>query len=248
MNFGNIKLDKGLKTPLYAQLKETLLSAIWNEELLPGDLLPTETALSEMLGISKATVRQCMGELSNEGYIEKRRNRGTIVLDRKLNLGFSETISDYTNRVKEMGLSPKTKLLQLSVEDCNKKTAQMLALPESTKVIRLTRLRYANDQPVLYIDSYLPYDACRFILGHDFESESLYGLLDSTPNTRISRVERTVFATEAKQSIAEAFNSRLGSAMLVTETTAYNDEGNILEYSISYSPNSRNQYTFVVTR
>jgi len=101
------------------QLKNALLNTVLNKELIPGDLLPSEAALSEMLGISKATVRQCMSELSNEGYIEKKRNRETIILDRKLNLGYSDAVSNYNERVKELGLSPKTKLIRLTVDDCN---------------------------------------------------------------------------------------------------------------------------------
>lgn len=248
MNFESIHLDKSLKTPLYMQLKNALLNAVLNKELIPGDLLPSETALSEMLGISKATIRQCMSELSNEGYIEKKRNRGTIILDRKLNLGYSDAVSNYNKRVKELGLSPKTKLIRLTVDDCNKKIAQMLEVEPGSKVIHLTRLRYADDMPIVYIDSYLLYEENRFILGHDFEAESLYALLDQNPETRISRCQRTVFASEALPEIAEAFNIRPGSAMLTVETIATDARGNIREYSMSYSPNSRNQYSFTVTR
>lgn len=248
MNFEAIHLDKGLKTPLYVQLKNILLNAILEKELVPGDLLPSEHSLSEMLGISKATVRQCMSELSNEGYIEKKRNRGTIVLDRKLNLGYSDTVSNYNERVKELGLSPKTRLLRLTVDDCSRKIAQMLDTEPGTRVIHLTRLRYADNMPIVYIDSYLLYEENRFILGHDFETESLYALLDQNPETRITRCQRTVFASEAPPEIAEAFNIRSGSAMLTVETIASDARGNIREYSISYSPNSRNQYSFTVTR
>lgn len=248
MNLEKIKLDKSAKTPLYLQLKEFILKAIWNKELVPGDLLPSENVIAQTLGISKATVRQCMGELSNEGYIEKKRNRGTIILDRKLNIGYSNDIGDFSERIKELGMVPRTELLGLAVEIGTKKITQMLNVDEDTKIIHLTRLRYADHLPIVYIDSFLPYEGNRFVLGHDLEKESLYTILDQEPSSQIRRVVRTVFASEAMPEIAEKFHVRSGCAMLTVETSAYNKDGVMVEYSVSYSPNARNQYTFTLNR
>lgn len=250
MDFTTIELHRESKTPLYLQLKEYLLNAIWNKDLVPGDSLPSEGVLAETLNISKATVRQCMGELSNEGYIEKRRNRGTVVLSRKLNIGYSVGIADFSERIKELGMKPKTELLTLNVEKCSKQTAIAFQLDQDTKVIHISRLRYANDLPIVYIDSFLPYETCRFILSHDLEAESLYSILDHEPtgNLRVHRVTRTVFASEASPEIAEKFSMHAGGAMLTVETTAYNKDNIPVEYSLSYSPNSRNQYTFTIER
>ncbi|MDF7826926.1 LacI family DNA-binding transcriptional regulator [Pontiellaceae bacterium B12227] len=45
-----------------------------------GDLLPTETALSEELGINRTTISKAMAALKNEGYVERRAGRGTMLL------------------------------------------------------------------------------------------------------------------------------------------------------------------------
>ncbi len=250
MNYENITLDRTSKTPLYLQLKKIFLDAIHEKELCSGDLLPSENEIARLFCISKATVRQCMGELSNEGYIEKRRNRGTIILGQKLNIGYSSEIGDFSERIREMGMQPKTELLALKVEDCNKQISQFLNLDESKKIIHLTRLRYANNFPIVYIDSFLPYESCRPVLSHDLEAESLYSILDKEPSAQlhIQRVVRTVYASEALPEIAEKFNVRTGCAMLTVETIAYNKNSVPIEYSVSYSPNARNQYSFTLNR
>lgn len=250
LNYENITLDRTSKTPLYLQLKKIFLDAIREKELCSGDLLPSESEIAKLFGISKATVRQCMGELSNEGYIEKRRNRGTIILGQKLNIGYSSEIGDFSERIREMGMQPKTELLALKVEECNKQVAQLLNFDESKKIIHLVRLRYANNFPIVYIDSFLPYETCRPVLSHDLESESLYSILDQEPSPQlhIHHVVRTVYASEALPEIAEKFNVRTGCAMLTVETIAYNKNGFPIEYSVSYSPNARNQYSFTLNR
>ncbi len=248
MDFSKIVLDKNSKTALYQQLKGKILAAIHKGELQPGDLLPSESALANTLGVSVSTVRQCMGELANESYVEKRRNRGTKVLNRKINIGYSNDIVNFSERVKAMGMVPQTKLLKLTVENCPAHVLEKLEMDEGIKIIHLSRLRFIDGIPIVYIDSYLPYEQDRFILGNDLEMNSLYELLDKETDSRIDHLTRTVYATEASAETAQLFDIENGAAMLTVETLAYNQDGQLREYSISHSPGSRNQYTFTIHR
>lgn len=51
-----------------------------------GDKLPAERELSELLGVSRATLRDALAELQKAGYVEVRRGRsgGTYVSERRL--------------------------------------------------------------------------------------------------------------------------------------------------------------------
>ena len=51
-----------------------------------GDKLPAERELSELLGVSRATLRDALAELQKAGYVEVRRGRsgGTYVSARRL--------------------------------------------------------------------------------------------------------------------------------------------------------------------
>lgn len=68
--------------------------------------------------------------------------------------------------------------------------AQLMELPAGTKAIYLYRKRFADDEPIVRVETYLPYEACSFILGHDFNRESLYQVLSSgtTPGSPTSPV------------------------------------------------------------
>lgn len=189
-----------------------------------------------------------MGELANESFVEKRRNRGTKVLNRKTNIGYASDIVNFNERVKLLGMVPQTKLVKLAVENCPAHISEKMGTSETMKIIRLSRLRFIDGIPVMYIDSYLPYEPTRFILGNDFETNSLYALLDKDPDSHIDHLTRTVYATEASAELAKIFDVDLGSAMLKVETFAYNQADQIREYSISHSPGARNQYTFMIAR
>lgn len=57
------------------------LFAMLRKGLSPGDRLPSEAALSEMLGVSTITLREALSVLAHRGFIERRHGSGTYVAD-----------------------------------------------------------------------------------------------------------------------------------------------------------------------
>lgn len=60
---------------------QTLLGKILSGELKPGDRLPPERELAEMLGISRSSVNQSVLELESRGFLKILPRRGTEVCD-----------------------------------------------------------------------------------------------------------------------------------------------------------------------
>ena len=92
-------------SPKYLVLRDYLLGRIAANQLRPGDLLPTEQVLAESLGVARNTVRQALGDLAEQGLIQRVRGRGTFVCDPPSNLTPSGT-SATTARAKP-GEQPK---------------------------------------------------------------------------------------------------------------------------------------------
>ena len=69
--------DKGL--PLYYQIEKYMREKILNNEWVAGTQIPTESELMELFGVSRATLRQAVGNLCNEGLLERLQGRGTFV-------------------------------------------------------------------------------------------------------------------------------------------------------------------------
>src|SRR5438094_7060653 len=71
----------------HALVVEQLRRAVHIGSYVPGDRLPSERALAEQLGVSRATVREAIKVLRDEGYVESRRGArgGLMVLDQGLN-------------------------------------------------------------------------------------------------------------------------------------------------------------------
>src|SRR5918996_1613232 len=94
---------------LHHQVKEDLLlklrSGIWQ----PGREIPPEPALCAHYRVSRGTLRRAIGDLVNEGYLERFRGRGTFVSPPKLESRFAGSFGRFT--VIGPSLEPKSRVL-----------------------------------------------------------------------------------------------------------------------------------------
>jgi DNA-binding FadR family transcriptional regulator len=79
------KLSSSLRAPqLYELVADRLKGLILDGTYPAGARLPAERHLASSLGVGRATVREAIAELVNQGIIETRRNSGSYVLPNAL--------------------------------------------------------------------------------------------------------------------------------------------------------------------
>lgn len=71
--------SRSAAAPAFRRISGELRAAIEGGELHHGDMLPSESALTERYGVSRWTVRQALTELETAGLIETRQGRGRFV-------------------------------------------------------------------------------------------------------------------------------------------------------------------------
>ncbi len=74
-----IKIYRNISTPIYMQLVSQIKGKIIVRELGRGDVLPSERALAERLGIHRNTVTRAYKELESMDMIESRQGYGYVV-------------------------------------------------------------------------------------------------------------------------------------------------------------------------
>lgn len=75
----NYQLDMETSEPLYQQVQSVILRHIDEGRLQPGNRLPSVMQLSEEMGIAYATVARGIRALVEEGVLDARTSRGTLV-------------------------------------------------------------------------------------------------------------------------------------------------------------------------
>lgn len=76
-----IQLDRAHDLPMHRQLYEGIRQAIICGQLKASLRLPSSRDMAKLLGVSRNTVLEAVGQLTTEGYLETRRGSGTYVTD-----------------------------------------------------------------------------------------------------------------------------------------------------------------------
>ena len=136
--------------PLYHQLRELLGEKIESGEWASGHRLPGEYDLAVEFGVSRATVRQAMQLLENQGLVERIQGRGTFV-------GRPKVANDLLSLwvfapPRESEIRP----LHLKTVPASPTLAANLAIEPSAEVYELQRLIWMEEEPLMLITSWLP--------------------------------------------------------------------------------------------
>lgn len=189
-----ITINKYSLVPLYSQLKESIKEAIQNGTLKPGDKLPTEHEICNHFNLSRTVTRQAFYELMSEGYIIRYKSRGTFVNQQsKENVFFKEIIS-FNDEMKMYGFEPKTELISIEKFICNDYIAEKSEFNVGDELIRIQRLRYRNDDPIVFVDGYYRASDIPEIEKHDLEKESMFYILEKYYNIKVMHTKKRFMA------------------------------------------------------
>jgi GntR family transcriptional regulator len=78
-----ISIDLNAPVPVYRQIVDGMRHLLVNGALQPGDQAPTVRQLALDLGVHFNTVAQAYRVLEEEGWLDLKRRRGAIVLNRE---------------------------------------------------------------------------------------------------------------------------------------------------------------------
>jgi GntR family phosphonate transport system transcriptional regulator len=142
---------------LWLRIEKLLAEEIGAGQLGPGDRLPTEPALMERFGVSRATVRQALASLERRGLIHAEQGRGTFVGPRRLAYSLSER-TRFSRNLIEQGFEPSGRLLFERVVPAGHVVGAQLAIPEWQSVSHRHGIGEADGVPIELADVFVPLD------------------------------------------------------------------------------------------
>lgn len=240
-------IEKNSPLSLYYQLKQIIINKIESRELTENDKLPTEKDLCERYDISRATVRQALTELENEDYIYKIQGKGTFVSPKRYQQDLLKFYS-FTDEMKKLGKTPTSKVLKFDITTPNKKVAKTLSLSKDNKVYRFTRLRLADNEPMMLETSYIPYELFKGITKEKLENRPLYTILIEEFDTSFSKAEEIFRPTLMENNEAEKLNYIEGGPAILLERITYNNENTVIEYTKSVARGDKFKYHVVLEK
>ncbi|TDQ36124.1 GntR family transcriptional regulator [Aureibacillus halotolerans] len=222
-------VDKTSPIPFYLQLAGHIREEIENEKRLPGDLIPSERELSDAYDISRMTARQAITLLVNEGYVSRKRGKGTFVQGKQ----FSKTLSgvkSFTEEMQERGLSLRNELISYNKEPASAKIASELKLEKDRNVHRLERLRIVGDDVLAIETTYFPISLFPQ-WSEAYVESSLYDFIENTCHLRIDHARQEIEAAIAGSDIAAKLNIKKGDPLLVITRITFREDQTPVEWT-----------------
>jgi len=240
-------IDRNKPTPLYHQLKCILLDSMADGRLKPKDKLDAESALAEQYAVSKATVRQALGELEREGYIVRIQGRGTFVAVSPVDFGPSH-LDSFTVQMEARGMRPGSRVLEQAVIAAEGELAESIGVRQGGPLFRLKRIRLADGEPMGIQTSHVPLDLAPGLEIRDFRKEkSLYAVLTDSHGLIPARARETHSAVALDQHQAHLLGTEPGAPALESRRLTLLESGTPMEFVFSVMRGDRHRVVLELT-
>lgn len=183
-------IDRNKFIPLYIQLKEELLSKIKEGIWELNAQIPTEKELMEEYSIGRATVREALSLLVNEGYLYKKQGIGTFVARKYPSFGFEPLIS-LTYPLGAMGINPINAIKDKRIILPDRQLLSKMKWKKARPCFYLERMRYKEGTPIAIEESYFDEEFKKYENTYDLTG-SLAKLLIKDLKLTIKKVEQVI--------------------------------------------------------
>jgi len=155
-------------------LRDVLAAVI--EGLAPGAPLPSERRLAERYGVARMTVRGELERLAAAGAVERAQGRGTFVAEPRV--AQAGRMTSFTEDMRARGHRPGSTVLCREVVAADAAVAGRLGVDAGADVLRVERLRTADERPMALEEALLPAGRFARLERADLATGSLFELLE----------------------------------------------------------------------
>lgn len=216
-------LDGSAITPLYVQLMESIEEKIASGEYKPGDRLQSEMEMAKTYGVSVITVRNAIGGLIEKGLVDRKQGKGTFVTKPKYTKNIKK-LQSFSEMCEQMGVVPGGRMLENRLTEADAKLANRLKIAPGDQVVYISRVRFADGEPVAIENNYFPIKYS-FLLGQTFDDCSLFKFIADHAGSAVAASEKRIELCRATVKEAKLLNVDQGDFLLYVKSTVFDKSG-----------------------
>lgn len=206
-------------------LRDDLLDWVARSGLGPGARLPPEPALATELGVSRATLREALRSLQDEGLLVRARGAGTFLARRPRVRNNLDANFGVTDAIRASAMRAGSEPASIRTRRATSEERERLELRVDADVVEVQRVRTADGRAVVLSKDVLP----AAIVDRRPEAMtrlgrgSIYGTLERELGVVIHHGVATFSPTKATGAIAGALGVRRGTLLLYLRQIDYDE-------------------------
>ncbi|WP_133916145.1 GntR family transcriptional regulator [Streptomyces sp. NBC_00582] len=224
-----------VRVPMYEVIYRDLDRQISRGTLKPGDRLPSEGEIADHYGVSRMTVRQAVGRLTDERRLVRRRGAGTFVSDRPTTPRKVHALGPFSEEIGRDDTAIATRVHAQQVAEPPEQVTDRLGIKPRQKVIRVLRVRLVEDRPAAIQDSWIPYALAPALAQEELLGGSLYRTLADRFGIRLTWAEQEVSAAAASSEQAALLQVHPGAPLIAITRLTHSDGDGPVEFAQSWT-------------
>ncbi|WP_290512332.1 GntR family transcriptional regulator [Aeromicrobium sp.] len=224
-------LSSSTDDPSHARISAWLLDRIGVGKIHTDDKLPPEEELAASIGVSRMTLRQALGSLEAQGWIERKRGRsgGNFIREPKVAVDLSG-LPGFTEQMRRANVRAGARIIRAGLVEASADITEALELGSRKDVFEVVRVRSARRQPLALEETYLPAHLFPGLLDRRLTG-SLYGLMrqhyDLAPHHAQEWLEPEICSADH----AELLGIEAGAAVMLVTRKASTVSGVPVEFA-----------------
>jgi GntR family trehalose operon transcriptional repressor len=219
-------------TNKYQTIYNEIARQIKSGEIPAQTLLPSENDLKEQFDTSRETIRKALNLLSQNGYIQKVRGKGSIVIDiSKFDFPVSGLVS-FKELAKKMGTKPKTIVHELDLIKPDSIIRKQLQLSSKDFVWKVVRTREMGGEKIILDKDFLSKKIVPN-LTEDICADSIYQYLENELGLSISFAKKEIVVEEPNEEDRTLMDLEGFHNVVVIKNYVYLDDATLFQYTES---------------
>jgi GntR family transcriptional regulator len=224
-----------MRQSIVQQIHDVLTGMLRDEQYAAGSNIPSELELAERFNVSRATVREALKGLVQEGILDCRHGKGYFVMSREAVIHKPITqLQSVTELMGDMGYVVENRVLRVCEELPSPQVRRKLQLRDGQTVIQLERVRCSREEALIYSVDVFPRVFISGLWQEQDWTGSLFELFDERWQVHISSSRATIRAVTLSASLCSDIGVPSHTAWLCMEQLNVTRDGEPVLFSQDY--------------
>jgi GntR family trehalose operon transcriptional repressor len=214
--------------PIYEEIAKQIQEGHYQ----PKTILPSENEFAEIYQTSRETIRKALNLLAQNGYIQKIRGKGSLVLDLKRHQFPISGLVSFKELAENLGGKAETTVEDFTLQLADHQIAKELHIDEEEMVWKVTRVRQIDGERIILDKDYL---VEKYVPGLTKENcqNSIFEYIEIQLEKKISFAKKEFTVEEPTEEDRELLDMEGYNAIVVVKNYIYFDDASLFQYTES---------------
>src|SRR5699024_10800744 len=216
----------------YLTIYQDLVKKIEVKHWAEASMLPSEYELTEMYATSRETIRKALNLLAQDGYIQKVRGKGSVIIDvNKFDFPVSGIIS-FKELTGKLNLKANTILHELAIIEADQDLPSKLKIRLHEPIWKVCRVREISGEKVILDKDYFNK---KFVpaLTKEICEDSIYNYLENELKLNISFARKEFTVEDPTREDRQLLDLEGYSNVVVIKSMVFLDDTSLFQYTES---------------